>query len=243
MLTEFNINTTQNITNFSKQTPLIRLVLNTESFENDMFMELLEILSDTVTCIDSNKKNVLHYIVEMGISHITCSRYYMKLFFEWFNSTLDEIEFEETEEWSTDMIYQVLDQQDINGDTPLHLSVKIGDPVIINLLLDLNSRIEIQNNEKNTVFDLYKEKSKLDFTQATSEMLMKIQGLMNEAIENATIQSRYFSNIMNICKTETKIVANEIEIVKNEFTNIVSEHDVYGELRDRILELEQKYSC
>jgi len=103
--------------NFNGETPLMRAVLVTNNYGQQSFPELLNRLSDSIDCVDIQRRSVLHHIaITAGIArrNSACT-YYM-------NVVIQHIQ----ENMSTEEKINFLDLKDNNGDTALDISARLG---------------------------------------------------------------------------------------------------------------------
>ena len=101
--------------NKSGETPLIRAVLFTNNHEKDAMGKLMNILSTTIRECDKHNASVLHHIV-MSTNSLTkkkCARYYLDVVLNKMAEVCTPQEFR-----------ALIDHQDVNGDTALHIAAR-----------------------------------------------------------------------------------------------------------------------
>ncbi|CCH44530.1 Transcription factor [Wickerhamomyces ciferrii] len=133
-----NLGANYRAVNNSGETPLMRAVLFTNSFNKKSFPRLIELLSESIFDFDSTHKTVLHHIAAGATSkiRIQSALYYM----EFLLGKLAEIQ-------SPERLQGYLNLQDNNGDTALHLCAKTGNRKCIKLLLDYKAKTNLKNNQ------------------------------------------------------------------------------------------------
>jgi len=96
------------------ETPLIRAVVFTNNYEKDTMMTLVQLLSDTIGNMDRYGATVLHHIAMTTSSQAKrkCARYYLDIIL----TKLFELPNHD--------IRRILNAQDKNGDTALHIAAR-----------------------------------------------------------------------------------------------------------------------
>ena len=127
--------------NKSGETPLIRAVLFTNNYEKDSMGKLVNILSTTIRACDKHKASILHHIV-MSTNSLTkkkCARYYLDV-------VLNKIA-----EVSTPQDFRsLIDHQDVNGDTALHIAARHNAKKCVRALQGRGARGNIPNRNGET---------------------------------------------------------------------------------------------
>ena len=134
------------VRNSRGETPLIRAVLFTNNYEKDSMFELVKLLLGTIKDCDDHEANVLHHIVMTTNSHAKqkCARYY-----------LDVILNKLAEVCSPHDLARVLNHQDINGDTPLHIASRHNAKKCVRALQGRSARGDIINNRRETADQIW----------------------------------------------------------------------------------------
>ena len=118
------------------ETPLIRAVLVTNTMDQNTFIDLLDLLKDSIALADSSKRSILHHIaITAGIKgRSSASRYYLDSLLEWIvmQTDVDRMSLPEFEQ-------EVVNLQDRNGDTALNIAARIGNRSIVQSLLEINA--------------------------------------------------------------------------------------------------------
>ncbi|KAG8927123.1 transcriptional regulator swi6 [Tulasnella sp. 418] len=131
---EILINTSADIHrgNFAGETPLIRAVLATNNFEHQSFDEVLTLLQPSLMTVDSSSRSVLHHIAHVaGVKgRAPSARYYMETVLERLVRHKEEFGGSPTE---------LIDLQDVHGDTALNISARVGNRALVRMLVDLGA--------------------------------------------------------------------------------------------------------
>jgi regulatory protein SWI6 len=115
--------------NESGETPLIRAVLVTNCHEHGCFSELLEMLGPSLRTADDSGRTVLHHIVFVAAvkGRAASARYYLESILEYIASK-EEGDFKE-----------LVDAQDVNGDTALNIAARVGNRGLVRILIDVGA--------------------------------------------------------------------------------------------------------
>ncbi|KAK2595448.1 Transcription factor mbp1 [Conoideocrella luteorostrata] len=146
-LKRFNANIS--VKNIRGETPFMRSVNFTNCYEKQSFPAVMKELFDTVNAIDNFGCTVIHHAAVMKNGRVfspSCSRYY-----------LDCILIELQEKVDPSTFQQMLDVQDNEGNTALHLAAQRNARKCIRALLGRNASTDIANNEGVRAEDLIME--------------------------------------------------------------------------------------
>jgi transcription factor MBP1 len=131
------------------ETPFMRAVNFTNCYEKQTFPEVMKELFSTVDARDSAGYTVLHHAITMKSGRVTshsCSRYY-----------LDNILNRLTETHDANSVQMLMDAQDNDGNTALHLAAMRDARKCIRALLGRGASTDIPNSEGVRAEDLIKE--------------------------------------------------------------------------------------
>ncbi len=127
------------------QTPLMRSIIFTNCFDKRTFPKVVDILRDSILDIEiSHKWTIIHQIAlttDMK-SRLPAARYYLEII-------LGKL----TEFCSGPIINGLLNEQDINGDTALHIMSRNGAKKCSKVLINYGAKTDIYNKNKETVED------------------------------------------------------------------------------------------
>lgn len=135
--------------NVRGETPFMRSVNFTNCYEKQTFPVILKELFSTVDARDSSGCTVIHHAAVMKSGRVTshsCSRYY-----------LDNILNKMQETRSADELQQLLDAQDNDGNTAVHLAAMRDARKCIRALLGRGASTDIPNHQGVRAEDLIKE--------------------------------------------------------------------------------------
>lgn len=146
-LKRFNSNIA--VKNMRGETPFMRSVNFTNCYEKQTFPAVLKELFDTVDSRDNAGCTVVHHAAVMKNGRVfspSCSRYYLDLILNKLQENVDPSTFQ-----------QMLDLQDNEGNTALHLAAQRNARKCIRALLGRNASTDIANNEGVRAEDLIME--------------------------------------------------------------------------------------
>ncbi|CCF42509.1 hypothetical protein CH063_12486 [Colletotrichum higginsianum] len=128
-----------NVQNVRGETPLMRAVHFTNCYEKQTFPQVMKELFDTVDARDASGGTVIHHAAVMKngrvVSH-SCSRYYLDNILNKLQETHDPA-----------YVQQLIDAQDEQGNTALHLAAQRNARKCIRALLGRQASTNIPNNE------------------------------------------------------------------------------------------------
>lgn len=137
------------VKNVRGETPFMRSVNFTNCYEKQTFPAVMKELFDTVDARDSAGCTVIHHAAVMKNGRVfsqSCSRYYLDNILNRLQETIDPGSFQ-----------QLLDLQDSDGNTALHLAAQRSARKCIRALLGRNASTTIPNNEGVRAEDLIME--------------------------------------------------------------------------------------
>ncbi|ORY25321.1 hypothetical protein BCR39DRAFT_544274 [Naematelia encephala] len=120
--------------NYAGETPLIRSVLTTNHFDAGTFEQLLQYLAPSIQTLDHAYRSVVHHIALVaGIKGRAASaRAYMAGVLEWVAKENREANGNST----SPTLKNLVDVQDVHGDTALNVAARVGNKGLVTLLLD-----------------------------------------------------------------------------------------------------------
>ncbi|KAI6255578.1 hypothetical protein MCOR29_005240 [Pyricularia oryzae] len=146
----FQFNAQPDSRNVRGETPLMRAVTFTNCYDKQTFPVVLKELFHTINIRDLSGCTAIHHaaILKGGRVHSpTCSRYYL-------DNILNRLQ--ETQH-DPNFVQQLLDAQDNDGNTAVHLAAQRGSSKCIRALLGRGASTDIANNEGMIAADLIKE--------------------------------------------------------------------------------------
>ena len=122
--------------NYAGETPLIRAALTNNHSENGTFNQLISLLSPSIQTLDHAHRTVVHHIAMIaGVKgRAPTARTYMANVLEWVSR--DHPESTLGMEGGGVGLKNLIDVQDLYGDTALNVAARVGSKGLINLLLD-----------------------------------------------------------------------------------------------------------
>ncbi|KAI8948863.1 ANK-repeat protein MBP1 [Xylaria longipes] len=140
------------------ETPFMRSVNFTNCYEKQTFPAVMKELFDTIAIRDDSGCTVIHHAAIMKSGRVqsqSCSRYYL-------DNILNRLQ----ETHDANYVHQLLDLQDQNGNTALHLAAKAKARKCVRALLGRGAASDIPNMEGVRADELIKE---LNATRNTRE--------------------------------------------------------------------------
>ncbi|KJZ73887.1 hypothetical protein HIM_06780 [Hirsutella minnesotensis 3608] len=137
------------VKNIRGETPFMRSVNFTNCYEKQSFPAVMKELFETVDARDNAGCTVIHHAAVMKNGRVfspSCSRYYLDIILNRLQETLDPSAFQ-----------QMLDVQDNEGNTALHLAAQRNARKCIRALLGRNASTDIPNHEGVRAEDLIME--------------------------------------------------------------------------------------
>ncbi|KAI9715368.1 MAG: hypothetical protein M1812_006013 [Candelaria pacifica] len=123
------------------ETPLMRAVLFTNGYEKQVMPELIRILQSTAGLTDFASSTVFHHIAATtsSKSKLLCARYYFETILNGLSQSIPEHE-----------VTNLLNLQDVDGDTALHIAARCRARKCIRSLVGHKARADIPNNKGET---------------------------------------------------------------------------------------------
>ncbi|EJS44384.1 mbp1p [Saccharomyces arboricola H-6] len=145
-------------TNSQGQTPLMRSSLFHNSYTRRTFPRIFQLLHETVFDVDSQSQTVIHHIVKRK-SATPSAVYYL------------DVVLSKIKDFSPQYrIELLLNAQDKNGDTALHIASKNGDIVFFNTLVRMGALTTISNKEGLTANEIMNQQYEQMMTQNGSNI-------------------------------------------------------------------------
>lgn len=120
--------------NYAGETPLMKAVMVTNSFENDCFPSILDLLKESIPIVDNKQRSVLHYTaITAGIQgRLPASIYYMKTLLQHIQQHVD--------------MKSLVNSQDSSGDTCLNIAARLDCQPLVDILLEAGALPTTNNN-------------------------------------------------------------------------------------------------
>ena len=127
--------------NHRGETPLIRAAIFTNSFERQTMQRMVNMLSDAIHDHDEHGANILHHIVMCSGSSAKrrCARLYLDVVL----NKLAEVS-------TPNQLAKTINEQDSQGDTPLHIAARYNAKKCVRALLGRGARGDIPNLHSET---------------------------------------------------------------------------------------------
>lgn len=127
------------------ETPLVRAVIFTNNFEKETMEELMPHLQSTITSLDNFGATVLHHIMMTTNSRVRrkCALYYLDIILDFLSRRCSHQEFA-----------RIINLQDKNGDTALHIAAKYDAKKCVRMLQERGAQGDIHNIQGETADQL-----------------------------------------------------------------------------------------
>lgn len=127
--------------NIRGETPLMRAVLFTNCKDKQTMPQVVKELINTIEMVDHCQATVLHHTAASTVSYskMKIARYYLDVILNKMQEVMDP-----------DQAQRLLDSQDQDGNTALHIAAKHGARKCIRALLGRGARTDIPNHERVT---------------------------------------------------------------------------------------------
>lgn len=134
--------------NGQQETPLMRAVLFTNCMDKRTFPDVLRELSSTINATDINQATILHHAAMMTSSPLRhlCARYYLDVIM---NELIGILE--------PDHFKRLLDAQDVDGNTAMHIAARFKARKCIRALMGREANSYIPNDKGVTAADMIME--------------------------------------------------------------------------------------
>ncbi|KAG7922298.1 hypothetical protein KL905_002320 [Ogataea polymorpha] len=127
------------------QVPIMRSVLYTNSYSRRTFAKLLDLLRDSLLDTDERGRTILHHIgfSTNSVNNLPAARYYTEILLTKIAETVQPME----------RIINFINQQDMDGNTALHIMSHHSANKCMRVLLGYNARVDIPNHRNEHVSD------------------------------------------------------------------------------------------
>jgi ankyrin repeat protein len=122
-------------TSYAGETPLMRGVMVTNSYDVDTFPKSFDLLRESVSIVDNKKRSVLHHVaLTAGIQgRMNAAIYYMKIILE---NLLE----------GDEKLKSIINAQDSLGDTALNIAARLECQPLVDLLIEAGAIKSAENN-------------------------------------------------------------------------------------------------
>ncbi|KAL6947364.1 hypothetical protein ACO0QE_002247 [Hanseniaspora vineae] len=171
------------------ESALVKAVKTVNNYENGTFEGLLEVLYPSLNLLDNQKKTILHHIIlqsgKQGCA--VAAKYYLDIFMAWVVKPggVEVDGHTVTLQW---FINNVLNAQDVEGDTCLNLASRLGNVAFVNVLLDYGADPAIANNSGLKPLD-YGATLNTSNQESTADSVRDQENAFNIKIENGVSNS------------------------------------------------------
>ncbi|KAA8896652.1 hypothetical protein DIURU_005664 [Diutina rugosa] len=130
--------------------PLSKLISFNNCYELKNFPQVLELMDKCLSNTDINGRTPLHYLCQFAKvpSKLDSLKYYLAICLNKLrvlSSANDQV---------VDLMANVINHQDVNGDTCLHLAAKSRSAEVCSMLLQVGARDDLENSQKETASEI-----------------------------------------------------------------------------------------
>ena len=145
--------------NFRGETPLMKAVLFTNCHDREVMPSVVKAMFETIEMTDHCQATALHHAAALTMSRQKnrCSRYYMDILLNRMQEML-----------SPEHVTRIIDAQDVDGNTALHIAARNGARKVVRALLGRHARTDIYNKDGETADALLHDTRKHDRAAAGS---------------------------------------------------------------------------
>lgn len=121
--------------NYDGETPLMRATLATDNFTLQKFEHIVAALHASIRTLDVSRKSVLHHVVSCaGVrGRASSARYYLDQILLW------------VAQHQGGEFKNLVDLQDVHGDTALNIAARVGNRALVRALLDVGANKSLPN--------------------------------------------------------------------------------------------------
>lgn len=140
--------------------PLLKLISFNNCFELKNFPQVLDLLSKCLSNTDINGRTPLHYLCQFAkvSSKLDLLKYYVSICLDKLLAMLQDNDL-------VDLLANVVNHQDVNGDTCLHLAAKLGSRELCEIILGHHPRDDLENSQKETLAEIIARYGWVDYTK------------------------------------------------------------------------------
>lgn len=230
-LKKFGANLTAN--NIRGETPLMRSVLFTNCQDKQTMEAVVKELISTIDCVDACHSTALHHAAAVTASKtkLHCARYYIDIIL----NKLQEV-------CEPHKIQQILDAQDVDGNTALHIAAKNEARKCVRALVGRGASVNILNHDRVTADELIRalnETRKVDrHPQGSSSPFGPDSHSQNEIpLEPRLFAQHHISEAaMSIQSKVTPLIIEKFQDLAQSFDEELVEKERSEEEARRILE-------
>lgn len=230
-LRKFGANLTAN--NIRGETPLMRSVLFTNCQDKQTMPAVVKELISTIDCVDYCHSTALHHAAAVTASKtkLHCARYYIDIIL----NKLQEV-------YGPDKIQQILDAQDVDGNTAVHIAAKNEARKCVRALVGRGASTNILNNEKQTADELISSLNANRKADRHPQGSSSPFGPDSRSVYEMPLEPRMSSQhhiseaAMSIQSKVTPLIIEKFQDLANSFDEELVEKDRSEEEAKRILE-------
>lgn len=167
--------------NIRGETPLIRAIIFTNSYAKDIMPKMVHLLQDTFHIQDNFGGTVFHHAAALTLSHVKkkAARYYLNILLSFYSENMSQEDF-----------FRLVNAQDHNGDTALHIVARNNAKRCIRVLQGHGVAGDILNGQSETADQILQASHRnVQYEIGSSSPIYPISSLSNGARSSAAKSS------------------------------------------------------
>lgn len=230
-LRKFGANMTAN--NIRGETPLMRSVLFTNCQDKLTMPAVVKELITTIDCVDHCHSTALHHAAAVTVSKtkLHCARYYIDIIL----NKLQEV-------YGPEKIQQILDAQDVDGNTAVHIAAKNEARKCVRALVGRGASTNILNHDRQTADELIRALNETRKVERHTQGSSSPFGPDSRSHHEMPIEPRLFAQnhiseaSMSIQRKVTPLIIEKFQDLAHSFDEELVEKDRSEEEARRILD-------
>lgn len=223
-LKRFNANVTAR--NIRGETPFMRSLNFTNCFDKQTFAAVMKELFETIDARDNQGCTAIHHAAVMmkneRLNGHTCSRYYLENILNRLQETLEP-----------DAFQQLLDVQNNEGNTALHLAAQRNARKCIRSLLGRNASADIPNNEGVRAEDLIMELNATKKEKARSSSPFAPDSQRHASFRDAFAEKSKKPSATFLSAAATTVQSRIMPLISEKFQDLSKSYDEEWQQKDQ----------
>lgn len=175
-----NLGADKQARNIRGETPLIRAIIFTNSYAKDIMPRMVHLLQDTFRIYDNFGGTVFHHAAALTLSHVKkkAARYYLNILLSFYSENVSQEDF-----------FRLVNAQDDNGDTALHIVARNNAKRCIRVLQGHGVSGDILNGRNETADQILASYRNVQYEIGSSSPIYPVSSSNNGARSGAAKSS------------------------------------------------------